>query len=128
MHTIQISASSRYPIDRDRIRTYITTVLNKEALDGPANISVAFVGKRKAKQLNIDYRDKDYIPNVLSFPYQEDTQGFIFPHDGQRYLGDMVICYPIAVEQAGQQNILVDDWIDQLVTHSMEHLLGRHHD
>ena len=128
MYTIQINSSSRYPIDRSRIRAVITSVLEKEQLGRSTNVSVAFVGKRKAKQLNIDYRDKDYIPNVLSFPYQDDVEGFIFPDNGQHYLGDMVICYPIAVEQAGQQNILVDDWIDQLVTHSMEHLLGRHHD
>ena len=43
-------------------------------------LSLVFVGKAKAKQLNTKYRKKTYIPNVLSFPLTNlDGEIFITP-------------------------------------------------
>lgn len=50
-------------------------------------LSVIFVGRKKAKELNIKYRQKNYIPQVLGFPMSKMVDG-----DGYIRLGDIVIC------------------------------------
>lgn len=50
-------------------------------------LSVIFVGRKKAKELNIKYRQKDYIPQVLGFPMSKVADA-----DGYIRLGDVVIC------------------------------------
>lgn len=129
-HQIDIRSDSRYPIDRKRIRSAVLKVLEKEGFESAVEVSVLVVGKRKAKALNVSYRDKDYVPNVLSFCLQEEIEGgsgFLYPENDVVYLGDVVLCYPVVVEQAAERHLLVDDWMEELVLHSMEHLLGRHH-
>ncbi len=50
----------------------------KNAVLGPDyNLSLVFVGDEESRQINIDTRDKGYIPNVLSFPL-DDVSGEIF--------------------------------------------------
>lgn len=129
MNIIDIKCDARYLIDRNKIRATIHKVLNKEKLEN-IDVSVIVVGKRKMQELNNKYRNMDYPTNVLSFcQYDlglEENDDFV-SGDGRVYLGDVVICYPVAVEQARESWMLVDDWIDELVEHSMQHLLGRHH-
>lgn len=40
-------------------------------------LSLNFIGSTRARQLNQNYRQKDYVPNVLSFPLTKNT-GEIF--------------------------------------------------
>src|SRR5690606_28315449 len=126
-YTILFRADSRYPIDRKRIRATITKVLDKEQLNQNIEVGVYIVGSRKMRQLNKQYRELDYPTNVLSFCLQELTptgEGFVFPNDDMLHLGDVVICYPVARGEAAKFKKMVDDWLDELVAHSMEHLLG----
>lgn len=130
MHKVDIRSDSRYPVDRKRIRKAIMDVLGKETLNGDVEVSVFVVGKRKMHTLNRDWRGLDYATNVLSFCQAETKDGtekFIYPENGVNYLGDIVVCYPLAREQSRESWLMVDDWIETLVRHSMEHLLGRHH-
>lgn len=41
------------------------------------DLSLVFVGDEESRQINIETRDKGYIPNVLSFPL-DDISGEIF--------------------------------------------------
>lgn len=129
-HRILIGGSSRYPVDRARLRQALLAALAKENLPQPVEISLQIVGSRKMKQLNQQYRGKDYATNVLSFCLQEisgEQEEFVFPDNQTLYLGETVICYPVARDEAGEYGMRVDDWIEQLALHSLEHLLGRHH-
>ncbi len=130
MYSIDIKSDSRYPIDRDRIRGAIEDVLLKEGLKSEVEVSVFVVGKRKMHGLNLQWRGLDYATNVLSFCQNETKEGsdeYAYPDNQVLYLGDVVVCYPVAREQARESWLMVDDWIETLVRHSMEHLLGRHH-
>ena len=60
---------------------------------------------------------------MLSFP----VDGVVSP-EGVLILGDMVICYPVAVSEAAEKNIMVDEEIDFLAAHACLHLLGIHHE
>jgi len=67
--------------------------LSKKALkifgfnEKEVELSIYFVGRDKAKKLNIDYRAKSYIPQVLGFPMSKEKDV-----DGVIRLGDIVIC------------------------------------
>lgn len=81
-------------------------------------LSVIFVGRKKAKELNIKYREKDYIPQVLGFPMSK-----VADSDGYIRLGDVVICtqklkYEIDFLKKGRREILTE-WM----RHGVENLL-----
>lgn len=46
---------------------FLSTIA-KEILGVAYETSITFVGDRRAQQLNVQYRQKSYVPNVLSFP------------------------------------------------------------
>lgn len=122
MISILISSESRYPVDRKKIRETATNLIKKTGLED-VEVSVTVVGSRKITQLNRNYRKIDKVANVLSFPL-EQARG----PDGVLRLGDIIICYPMAREQAGQEEKLVDEKIKELLEHGLKHLLGEHNE
>lgn len=129
MITALIKTESHYTVDRDRVRGIIQKVLVAKGVKGSVEISVSIVGDRLMKRLNGKYRNIPETTDVLSFPMADEIVDtpFVDPPDNILRLGDIVISYPQAREDASEENKLVDDKIDELVEHSMLHLLGQHH-
>lgn len=116
---------SRYKVNRKRIVSAVKDLLKDHGLDSEVEISVAIVGDRKMRALNIKYRNLDKTSNVLSFPTSE---GETIPMPGNVLrLGDVVISYPEVIREAAREQWLVDDRIEELVLHGVKHLLGIHH-
>jgi probable rRNA maturation factor len=129
---VDILASSRYPVNRDRIRDMVRMVVVREQLTSDLVVSVMIVGKRKMREINRDFHGEDYATDVLSFPYTDpqssrDAGIFVVPPKSVTILGDLVVCFPVAMERATEKQHLVDDEIDNLVEHGMMHLVGKHH-
>jgi probable rRNA maturation factor len=81
-------------------------------------LSIIFVGRKKAKDLNIKYRNKNYIPQVLGFPMSKEVDD-----DGITRLGDIVICtqklkYEVKFQKSTLEQVLYG-WL----THGVENLL-----
>jgi len=81
-------------------------------------LSIYFLGRKKAKELNIKYRKMDYIPQVLGFPMSKEKDV-----DGVIHLGDIVICseklkYEVVFQKSSLEKIL-KDWI----AHGIDNLL-----
>ena len=125
MVKVKIKADSRYPVDRKQIIEIIKKVLDLHKLDD-VEVSVLVVGKRKMAELNQQFRGKQGPTDVLSFALNEVPTPF-GNGDQTNYLGDIVVCYPIAVDYALKRQILVDRVINELVEHGCLHLLGVHH-
>lgn len=126
---ILIKSESRFPITKKQIKKRIKEVLKKQGLTSSIEVSLAFVGPRKIRQLNRDFRGIDRSTSVLSFSQMEkkaDEPFHLLPNEVMR-LGDIVICYPEAQRLASQEDILVEEEIDHLVEHGLLHLLGIHH-
>lgn len=70
--------------------------------------------------------EKDRLHSVLSFPESEVKKKFVYPDNTIR-LGDIILCYPVVVDEAKEDNMLIDDKIIELVEHGALHLLGQHH-
>lgn len=77
-------------------------------------LSLSFVGGAQAQKFNIAYRQKDYVPNVLSFPLDETT-------------GEIIICPMVAKKQAKDFDLSVDGYIAYLFIHGCVHLKGHDH-
>lgn len=123
--TIPIYVESRYKINRKKIKETVIKTLLKQQINSPVEVSIAVIGSRKMHALNKKYRDIDKPTNVLSFS-QTEGEAVMQPPD-KLYLGDIVLCYPIVVEECARENSLIDDRVNELVEHSLMHLLGYHH-
>lgn len=131
MATVLIKTDSHYFVDRRRIKKVIETCLSENKFKGKVEVSINIVGDRKMREVNKKFRNLDETTDVLSFPLLEEKRTdapFIDPPDEILRLGDILISYPQAVEDASVENKLVDEKIDELVRHSMGHLLGIHHE
>jgi probable rRNA maturation factor len=123
--SIPIFVESRYKVNRKRIKERIYQVLEKRGVNGPVEISVAIVGDRKMRELNLKYRNLDKTTNVLSFSQTEGEESVSSPE--MLLLGDVIISYPQVINEASEKEVFVDDRIDELVEHGVLHLLGIHH-
>ena len=121
-----IFVESRYKINKKRVRGTVENLLKKHQINGPLEVSIAVVGDRKMRSLSRKYKNEDKTRNVLSFSLSEGTPSHL-PKDIMR-LGDIVISYPVVIKEAAKEEVLVDDKIDQLVEHGLNHLLGINHE
>jgi|SRR3989338_5073651 len=130
MADILIKTDSHYKVNRSRIRKLIESFLEERKVRTKVEVSLSVVGDRQMKNLNNKFRNLDQTTDVLSFPLiaTEKKSVFIDPPDNILRLGDIVISYPQVVDEASDENMLIDDKIDELIIHGLKHLLGQHHD
>lgn len=83
---------------------------------------VRIVDKNEARQLNADYRGKDYPTNVLSFVYEANE------FDESNHLGDIVICDPVISVEAQEQQKSYEAHFAHMVVHGVLHLNGYDHE
>jgi len=125
--SVSIVADSKFPVDRKRLRSAVASAWEKYGVGGEGSVSVAVVGSRKMAELATRYLGKEEATDVLAFPQQEasrDAHGFIAPRDLPLELGDIIICFPLALEQAAEDGVFVDDRIEALALHGLRNLLG----
>lgn len=109
------------------VRRCCTAVLQCEAFDGPAEVSVTFTDDEHIRSLNRDYRGIDKSTDVLSFPLGENGEYDINLDTGAKLLGDIVISMDHARAQAEEYGHSLEREIGFLTVHSMLHLLGYDH-
>ena len=88
--------------------------IKDEILGKKYELSLVFCGNRKSKELNKIYRDKDYTPNVLSFPLDKNSgEIFINPH--------------VAKKEAPKFSKNYTNFVGFLFIHGCLHLKGMEH-
>ena len=114
---INIVTSSRYKINRQKIKLFVGNIFEKEQLASQYSLNIVFVGKNKMKSLTEKYKgEKETLP-VLSFPYDEKVG------EEEILLGEVVICYPLVILLAAERNKRVDEMINDLVKHGIYNLI-----
>ena len=126
MIAINIIADAKFPFDRTQLREHLTQVLAKFRLTDKIEVDVQVVGKRKMSELHRVYMKLEGPTDVLSFPLNDsaDDRPFISSPDGILRLGDIVVCYPVAVEEALEKQCKVDEQIKFLAENGLMHFLG----
>ena len=123
---VPIFVESRYKVNKKRIRGTVGGLLKKNEIRGFVEVSIAIIGNRKMRSLSRKYKGEDKVRNVLSFSLTEGDSSRL-PSDRLR-LGDIVVSYPQVIKEAADEEMLVDDKIDQLIEHGLNHLLGINHE
>ncbi|SCL84487.1 rRNA maturation RNase YbeY [Sporanaerobacter sp. PP17-6a] len=107
----------------DLLKDVIEKCLVVEGRDLNYEISLSFVTNEEIKNLNKEYRNVDAVTDVLSFPMEEDSNGFYTP-----MLGDIVISTDRAFQQSKEYGHSFSREISYLTAHSMFHLMGYDHE
>ena len=133
MVKVDISGDSRYPADRKTIKKAVIDALLRSKIDNlDCEVSVFIVGGRKMKELAKKYLGEDSIHEVLAFAQEEasmDTsRGFINSPGDVLVLGDVVLCWPQLIVEASRCDVMVGEELYALISHGVEHLLGKHHE
>ncbi|MDY3617527.1 rRNA maturation RNase YbeY [Agathobaculum sp.] len=136
-HQINIAFETAVPGEaevRALIEACAKRVLESESTSFDAAVDVTVVDAEAIREANRDFREKDAVTDVLSFPMYEFVNGIPQeelepePDTGRVMLGDMLLCYTRAVEQAEEFGHSPARECGYLTTHSVLHLLGYDHE
>ncbi len=136
-HRINIRFDTEVPDERvlsELVEKCALRVLESENVDFAAEIDVTVVDEGTIREVNSEQRGRDTVTDVLSFPMYEFINGEpqeeleIEPDTGLVMLGDMLLCYTRASEQAEEYGHSIERECGYLATHSVLHLLGYDHE
>jgi probable rRNA maturation factor len=132
MITIEVTKQGNFSVSTKRVKECVQKALEQNGIVSDSEVSIAVVSEKKMLELVKEYLAEEgevaKSHPVLSFPANEIEGHFVFPPNGKLYLGEIVVSYPKAVEQANKQGKLIDDVVCELAEHGALHLVGIHHD
>lgn len=91
------------------------------ALFAPAELTIRLVDAEEGRQLNREFRDKDYATNVLTFAYSEDEAEEVTR-------ADLILCTDVLQAEALAQNKTLVEHAAHLVVHGVMHAQGYDHE
>jgi probable rRNA maturation factor len=97
-----------------------------KAMLANGELSLVFVNSKQIKQLNKQWRQKDYVTDVLSFPMdviEDDGFGDGLPLE----IGEVIVCLEKAFQQAEEYRHSFEREIAFLFVHGFLHVLGFDH-
>ncbi len=110
---VQYVCNDEHLPSRPQVRRWVLA-----ALEQSVQATIRFVDADEGRTLNRNYRGKDYATNVLTFIY--GTAPVVS--------GDLVICLPVVLREAADQNKPVKAHLAHLIVHGMLHLQGYDHE
>lgn len=110
---VQYASTAQNLPTRTQLRRWV-----KAALQRDARIALRIVDKAEGRELNKNYRGKDYATNVLTFVYDEN----------EILTGDVVICAPVVEKEAHEQHKDLLAHYAHLAIHAALHLQGYDHE
>jgi probable rRNA maturation factor len=129
MIKVYINKQSSYPVSTPALKKRLIAFFEKEGIVSNADVSVSIVGEKRMLELAEKHlQEKEVLHNVLSFTASETPGKFLYPPDNLIHLGDIVICFQKAFEEAKAEQKMIDDKIWELIEHGAHHLLGHHHE
>jgi probable rRNA maturation factor len=114
-----------YQIDEGAIRKAAQCALQVADARPPLALTVTLTSAERIRELNRDFAGLDEATDVLSFG-AEDEPYAVDPGEPP-YIGDVIIAYPVAEDQAlaAGQSVLAE--LQMLAIHGVLHLLGHDH-
>ena len=106
-------ARHRDALPRHRVARWI-----RHALDADGEITVRIVDVEEGRQLNREYRGKDYATNVLTFDYAQQPV----------VMADLVLCAPVVAREAKEQRKTLAAHYAHLLVHGTLHAQGWDHE
>jgi probable rRNA maturation factor len=111
--SVQYACDAQHFPTRAQLRRWFMIALQREA-----SITLRIVDEQEGRELNKNYRGKDYATNVLTFVYD----------DAGPLSGDVVICAPVVEREAAAQHKDLSAHYAHLTLHAALHLQGYQHE
>ena len=122
MILITVHEKFREAINDQVLTSAAEAALHAADIQDSPSLSIRITDDDEIRSLNDQYRGIDKATDVLSF-----SADFTDPDIESRYLGDIVISFLQAEEQAAKRGHLVDEELQLLVIHGILHLMGFDH-
>ncbi|MFC2028748.1 rRNA maturation RNase YbeY [Chloroflexota bacterium] len=119
---VHVNSSLVLSFDQSLLKKPAQTVLEVSQQGMESDLTILLTDDGQIREMNNKYRDLDEATDVLSFSSMESD-----PDTSRLYLGDVIISYDRAVDQArlADHDLLVE--MQLLVVHGVLHLLGFDH-
>lgn len=120
---IEIYNQSEKKVPRTYLKSWVEfvfkTLENDKILhdDDPRAVVIVFMDPGPAQELNLQYRQKDYPTDVLSFDSGDPES-----------LGDLILCSEVVERQAKEHKLSFREECAYLILHGILHLLGFEHE
>ena len=138
---VRVFSAFRDPVKAAWVRRVARAALAIADEGGDRTVSIVIADDDTLRDLNRRFRGLDEVTDVLSFgdtgeggsgyevPAFAGTTGVEFPSlpDEPASLGEVVLSYPLAIRQADEHNVAVEDEAALLIVHGVLHLLGHDH-
>jgi probable rRNA maturation factor len=130
---IRVDRDFQGRIDKRWLRRLVKQSIATHGIETDVELSLLITDDATVRELNKKYRGKDKSTDVLSFALEadkrsNDSAGFVMPPGEMVHLGEVIVSYPKAAEQAAERKHPVEDELALLVVHGVLHLLGYDHD
>ena len=103
---------------RDQLPRHKVARWIRAALELDGEITVRIVGEEEGRRLNLDFRQKDYATNVLTFDYTHEPV----------VTADLVICAPVIAREAQEQGKTLQAHYAHMLVHGTLHAQGYDHE
>lgn len=129
IHCMEINVLIDEPLARNLDARWLellaVRVLDAEGVNSQIEMGLVIASQERVQALNYKYLGKDEPTDVIAFHMKSpDGETFVLPPDGLLHLGEVVISYPQAVIQAGNEGHSVTKEIATLFVHGILHLMG----
>jgi probable rRNA maturation factor len=118
---VQVAGRYQASVKPARLRRAAQAALEQQRFKHRVELTIVITGNAQLRSLNRAFREVDAPTDVLSFATADQ------PGPGTIYLGDVIISYPQAREQARAGGHPVEAELQLLVVHGVLHLLGHDH-
>ena len=118
---VQVAARYQGKVKPASLRQAAQATLDQQRLKRHVELTIVITGNAQLRSLNRAFREVDAPTDVLSFATDEQ------PRPDTIYLGDVIISYPKAREQAQAGGHSIEAELQLLVVHGVLHLLGHDH-
>jgi len=110
--TVQYASDATSVPTRAQLRRWIRVALQRDV-----SMTLRIVDAAEGRELNRNYRGKDYATNVLTFVY-----------DDEPLYGDVIICAPVVEKEAAEQRKELLAHYAHMTIHALLHLQGYDHE
>ncbi len=104
------------PIDLDTIQVAVSLLAKHESCVFSI-LEVVYVNENEIAEINQEYLDRDYVTDIISFRYDEDS-------DYKDIEGTLFCCAQRIYEQALEYNLDSDMEFKRILVHGLLHLCG----
>jgi probable rRNA maturation factor len=129
---INLQNEQNFQVDAARLQAAAQVVIERHEIDQASSLSIVISTNEAVHALNLQHRGVDAPTDVLSFPADPLPEELLEEMEDEDeeppYLGDLVIAYPYASQQAASLKHDLNDSLALLVVHGTLHLLGYDHD